>query len=102
LCGIFSIYQKQKQSKSTRIKKWFKKIVSSNLPLYPTIQLIAPNRLMDLPAGVSSLEIRITAHRGAAVYMNGQPVSGTGSDPKVIPGGLCAALDNIVFNVPDR
>lgn len=57
---------------------------------------------MDLPAGVSALEVSITAHKAVTVWLNGQAVSGTGAVPKVTPGGLCAGSNNVRFNIPDR
>jgi len=77
-------------------------IAPTSRDLWPASQDLLLRRMMDLPAGVSALEISITAHKAVTVWMNGQAVSGTGAVPKVTPGGLCAGSNNVRFNIPDR
>jgi len=69
---------------------------------FPANSDLLLRRQIDLPAGVSSLDVRITAFQKVAVYINGEPVSGTSTSPIVTPGGLCAAKDNVVLTIPDR
>eukprot|EP00299_Pterocystis_sp_00344_P018624 c9295_g1_i1.p1 GENE.c9295_g1_i1~~c9295_g1_i1.p1 ORF type:complete len:584 (+),score=125.41 c9295_g1_i1:35-1753(+) len=77
-------------------------IAETSRDMWSPNQDLLLRRMMDLPAGVSSLRVRITAFRAVAVYINGQPVTGNGADAKVELGGLCAAQDNLVFTIPDR
>jgi alpha-tubulin suppressor-like RCC1 family protein len=77
-------------------------IAATSRDLWPANKDLLLRRMMDLPAGVSALEVSITAHKAVAVYLNGEAVSGNGVEATVTPGGLCAGQNNVKFNIPDR